>query len=240
MKAKVQKPKTESKTNNEFFVSENDLVDKLESSRPGAAMVVLVTRTEPELTKKHRVTKEPCPYQYGIYRISRRSAVLGADYETKVNRNNFRDAVKIAEEHGVDTTRQDKIDKIVEQVPEFKAEQLWRGKGKHVSRFTVEHCDTHERYFYFLPSTKKGDNGTATVYEDEYRENVTDRVIDGVELEDLKVGYLPKVSVAESGQTWRTVKLSNVLIVAHAGNVYQVQHAKVETKVEAEIPQIEA
>jgi hypothetical protein len=156
-------------------------------SKPGAKIVGMTTRTMPKLLKKNRKTGEPCLHK-AVYRISERVVILACQYESCVNRQR---------------TRED-------ETPDFQAEQLWNGKGRHVPGhpFLVEHTETGKRYVAVMHLSVGQD-----LWCDE-----DGNAIDPATLVD----FLPlpsdnKRQGTEKPVYWRTVELSNVVSVRYAG-----------------------
>jgi hypothetical protein len=170
-------------------VSLTDALNKINTTR----ICVIVTRTRPKLLKKHRVTKEPCPFAE-VERIAERRVVIGADYENCVNRQLDREGAE----------------------PEFKAEALWGGAGRHVpgNRFLVElveHTSTKKRYLAFLPlDTDVKDRWTCEAGD-----------VDVAALD----GFLPAESTPNQGTEkavfWRTVGVENVVQV-RCGEIFDI------------------
>ncbi len=117
----------------------------------------------------------------GVSKISLRNGIVGASYENAVNN-------KLEREN---------------EIPDFKAESLWKGKGRTISNFLVEHTDTHEQYLKFLPRTIDGKNVTKSIYVD----NNT-----GLEIDSSEVAkYMPAYKENSSGVNWQVIKLENII-----------------------------
>lgn len=99
----------------------------------GPRIITLTIRTEPELLKKHRISKELCPFTKGITKITQRVGIIGASYKNVVN--NW-------------------LGKLG-AVGDFEPQALWNGNGEHVGNFLVRHKQTGQLYLAFMPLGKK-------------------------------------------------------------------------------------
>jgi hypothetical protein len=151
----------------------------------GARIVSLRTKTDVKLLAASK-TKFP----KGISKIASRNGTIGAKYQNAVNNK------LVANLQPTDD---------VEKVPFFEAESLWKGKGRNVDNFLVEHSETKEKYLKFLPKQdSEGFNRTESIYVD----NAT-----GVEIckEDF-AEFMPKQnSVSSHGVNWQVIKVSSLL-----------------------------
>lgn len=154
--------------------------------KPGAKIVGMTTRTQPKLLKKSRITGEPCPHKE-VTRITERTVIIACNYESCVNRQRAR-----------------------EDMPnDFRAEELWKGKGKHVENhpFLIEHTETGQQYVALM--------NLRTNKDDWFDEN--NNPLDPAALKD----YLPKPQEHSKQGTdkkvfWRTIEISNVVAVRYA------------------------
>ena len=94
-----------------------------------APFVTLTTLTIPPLLRRHRLSKEKCPYTEGVERWAVRPCQLGATYENLVNSQ---------------VARLDPPPLRRGRIRYFHASQLWRGHGEHVpgSRFLCRHRES--------------------------------------------------------------------------------------------------
>jgi hypothetical protein len=147
------------------------------ASIDSAKIVSLRTKTQCKLLAPSKVR-----FPKGVTKISTRNGIIGASYENAVNNKLEREG----------------------DLPDFKAESLWKGRGRRVSKFIVQHMDTQKQYLAFLPKTNvDGHNITKSVYVD----NAT-----GLEVsyEDIK-DYMPNYGTNSSGVNWQVIELSNVI-----------------------------
>ena len=154
------------------------------ASIDSAKIVSLRTKTQCKLLAKSKVQ-----FPKGVSKISTRNGIIGASYENAVNNALKREG----------------------EVPDFKAESLWKGRGCRVSKFIVQHMDTQKQYLAFMPKTNvDGHNVTKSVYID----NAT-----GLEVsyEDIK-DYMPSYGTNSSGLNWQVIELTNV-IGLKSGNI---------------------
>jgi hypothetical protein len=149
----------------------------------GARIVSLRTKTDVKLLASSR-TKFP----KGISKIASRNGTIGAKYQNAVNN-------KMAGE----------FEGEISELPFFEAESLWKGKGRNVDNFLVEHSETRERYLKFLPKQDaEGFNRTESIYID----NATGVEISKADFEE----FLPKQnSTPFHGVNWQVLKLSSVI-----------------------------
>lgn len=149
----------------------------------GAKIVSLKTKTEVKLLAAGKAK-----FPKGISKIASRNGMIGAKYQNAVNN-------KIAGE----------FEGEIDNLPHFEAESLWKGKGRSVDNFLVEHSETKERYLKFLPKLDSdGFNRTESIYID----NAT-----GLEIckEDF-AEFLPKQnSTPFHGVNWQVIKTTNVI-----------------------------
>lgn len=151
----------------------------------GARIVSLRTKTDVKLLASSR-TKFP----KGISKIASRNGTIGAKYQNAVNNRLASDFPE---------------DKNIQELPFFEAESLWKGKGRNVDNFLVEHSETRERYLKFLPKLDNdGFNRTESIYVD----NATGEEISKADFEE----FLPKQnSTPFHGVNWQVIKTANVI-----------------------------
>lgn len=153
----------------------------------GARICQLRTSTPVKMNVKSRVDKSPNPFKNGVTKLAVRNVVLGADYSNAVNNQLARE----------------------EKVGDFTPENLWKGRGRKISKFLVEHTDTGEQYLAVLPKT---DSENCNVTKSVYIDNET-----GAEIEaNLLKDFLPEYKESENQGTdkvvhWQVLKLSNVI-----------------------------
>lgn len=142
-----------------------------------AKIVSLRTKTQCKLLAKSKVE-----FPQGVTKISLRNGIIGASYENAVNNKLEREG----------------------ELPDFKAESLWKGRGRRVSKFIVQHMDTQKQYLAFLPKTNAdGHNITKSIYID----NAT-----GLEVPYNNVEkYIPSYGYSSSVVNWQVIELSNVI-----------------------------
>jgi hypothetical protein len=142
-----------------------------------AKIVSLRTKTQCKLLAASK-TKFP----KGVSKIATRNGIIGASYENSVNNSLRRGG----------------------EVPDFKAESLWKGRGRSINKFLVENTETHKQYLKFLPRTNPdGHNITKSIYVD----NATDLEIDYSEIQP----FMPSYSASTSGVNWQVIELTNVI-----------------------------
>lgn len=148
----------------------------------GARIVSLRTKTPVKLLAAGKTA-----FPAGISKIAVRNGILGTDYSSVTNRAIARNAPENSE------------------IPEFQAESLWKGKGKNVSKFLVEHVDTKKQYLKFLPKISDGHNVTKSIFID----NATGKEISKEDFEE----YMPKQSSGQNfaGVAWQVIALENVV-----------------------------
>lgn len=151
----------------------------------GAKIVSLKTKTDVKLLASGK-----SKFPKGISKIASRNGMIGAKYQNAVNN-------KMAAEFPTE--------KNIQELPFFEAESLWKGKGRNVDNFLVEHSETGEKYLKFLPKQdSEGFNRTEAIYVD----NAT-----GLEIskEDF-AEFLPKQnSTPFHGVNWQVLKLGSLI-----------------------------
>lgn len=185
-----------------------DLIASIIGER--SAIVTIETATVVTLNKKNRDTGEPCPFSQGVMRRARRNVMLGSNYENVVNGRRE----KAGEE------------------PDFKAESLWKGKGRRLNRHFAYHADSGKVYLVYLPKTD-ADNVVVN-YESEYVDIATGETVDS----DKVTPYMPPYSEAASGVAWRLMEVSNVTSLVYGGQKYSFAHGVVIQDVTAETPTV--
>jgi hypothetical protein len=152
----------------------------------GARIVSLKTKTPVKLLAAAKTV-----FPAGISKIAVRNGILGTDYTSVTNRALARNAPENSD------------------VPEFQAESLWKGKGKNVSKFLVEHVDTGKQYLKFLPKiSSEGHNVTKSIFID----NATGKEISKEKFD----AYMPKQSSGQNfaGVAWQVVDINNIIDIA--------------------------
>lgn len=149
----------------------------------GAKIVSLKTKTDVKLLASGKAK-----FPKGISKLASRNGMIGAKYSNAVNN-------KMAAN----------FEGEIDNLPHFEAESLWKGKGRNVDNFLVEHSETRERYLKFLPKLDaEGFNRTESIYVD----NAT-----GLEIckEDF-AEFLPKQnSTPFHGVAWQVIRCTNVI-----------------------------
>lgn len=181
----------------------------------GARIAKIYTRTNPELLKKHRETKEPCPFVAGVERRAVRVVQFGTIYGNCVNYQRER-------EH-------QPLDKCGE-VEHFDPSPLWKSKiypdgaGERDGKYTVRHKGTGRRYFALKAATDE--KGHTKVVQDFWFDVATGKPIS---YESVKP-FLKSQSKGSGRQgvektiQWRTYEVENVLAV-QSGELYMIQHS---------------
>ena len=149
----------------------------------GARIVSLKTKTDVKL-----LAASKAKFPKGISKIASRNGTIGAKYQNAVNN-------KMAGE----------FEGEISELPFFEAESLWKGKGRSVDNFLVEHTGTGDRYLKFLPKLDNdGFNRTESIYVD----NATGEEISKADFEE----FLPKSSTGSfHGVNWQVIKTANVI-----------------------------
>jgi len=186
-------------------ITRQKMADRL-SERKGTTFVSCLTRTEPKATKKSRSDKTPFVDKYpsGVYRVAYGQFQLGCNYEDNVN------AQREREGHP--------------EAGEFKAEQLWGGKGKAIGRILITHVE--KPGFYVRMRPKANDVGCPLKIEDRY-ETGDGTVLTDEEVAELKRDFLPALSKSSKQEVekeipYRVYKLSNITAMRIDGNTYQL------------------
>jgi hypothetical protein len=153
----------------------------------GSRIVSLRTKTQVKLNKKSRVTGAACPYVDGVSKLSVKNCIIGTDYANSVNNQ---------------LAREDKIG-------DFQPEKLWKGKGRRISKFLVEHTESGQNYLAILPKT---DANNCNITKSVYVNNTTGLEINPENLKD----FLPPYNESSSQGTektihWEVIKLENIL-----------------------------
>lgn len=162
-------------------------LDDLLSQINGSRIVQLRTKTQEVLNKKSRVDSRPNPYTQGVSKLAVRNVIIGTDYSNVVNN-------QLAKE---------------EKIGDFVPEAQWRGKGRRISKFLVEHTESHKKYLAILPKTDKNNFSiTKSVYVD----NATGLEIDSNLLKEFKA---PKYDSENQGTDkivrWQVIEVNNIV-----------------------------
>ena len=174
----------------------NNLNNLLEQIK-GARICSLRTKTPVRANKKSRVDGSPFPFKDGVSKLSVRNIILGTDYSSVVN------------------NRLQKEEKIADFVPQ----QLFRGKGRKITKFICEHTETKEQYLSVLPKT---DSDNCNITKSVYVDNETGLEVDFSSLKD----FLPEYSENSSQGTdktvrWQLIKLDNILSLKSGDLLYE-------------------
>jgi len=145
-------------------ITMSELVDLLEDRTAGARVLTMVARTSPKCLKKCRDSKEPVAdlYPEGVERLNYCRFMVGFNYEA-----NMQKALPD---------------------PDFKAQPIWKGKGRRIGRFVVEHVDTRKRYFRVRPDTDR--DGLPRPIQSRWTDLATGEAIEGEALAYLKANVL--------------------------------------------------
>lgn len=161
-------------------------LEQILESIKGAKIVTLRTKTKPKIRKTSKINGLPCPYAI-VERECLRNGIIGVNYESAVNNQRQREGHE----------------------EEFKAQLLWKGKGRHVGKYLIEHVDTLKRYIAFMAKITKG---VPVIVGDKW-------YADGKEItkEELEE-FLPDIKENLTQETekqiaWRTIELDNILEV---------------------------
>jgi len=164
-------------------------------AKPGTSIATLTTRTPVRLRKQSSDGKY-LPYSC-VKRLARRSVVFGANYQSCVNKQRNREQIQDI----------------------FFANELWKGKGQHVSTFVVRHTVTGRLYIAVKAQTYP--NGEPIVYEEQYFGD--GKPVEKTELEE----FFPSLSKknlkqkTERPTRWRTIALENIVQIV-CGEIYDV------------------
>jgi hypothetical protein len=176
----------------------------------GTVIVSCLTRTEPKLLKKSRVSGTPTEVAYpgGVVRIAYGRFMLATNYEANVN------AQREREGHP--------------EAGEFQAESLWGGKGarnRQFSRFLVIHKDK-ENTFYIRMRPHSDEVGCPLKMEDKWT------LADGTpltseQLATLKSEYMSAPSKSKKQEVekeipYRAYNTDGLMAMAVGGNVYEI------------------
>lgn len=172
-------------------------LNELLSQINGARICQLRTKTEVKANKKSRVDGSPFPFSKGVSKLAVRNVVLGSDYSSVVN------------------NRLQKEEKVADFVPE----QLFKGKGRRISKFLCEHIETKEQYLSVLPNT---DGQNCNLTKSVYIDNETGNEIDPA----ILLPYLPPYKEMESQGTdkvvhWQLIKLNNILGIKSGNLIFE-------------------
>ncbi len=129
-------------------------------------------------------------FPLGVERLSQRSIQLGCSYENCV-RNKL-------------------------QIPDFKAEALWNGKGRHKpgNRYLVEHVDKPGQYYLAFKPREK-DSVISETWTDLQTKTVIGAPID----------FLQKRAPSKTGIEWRVVMVENVELI-QCGEFFDIAGGK--------------
>ena len=160
----------------------------------GAEFVSIFTSTEPKMLKTGN------PFYGRVQRVCTRMGMFGASYENAVNAQRTREGS--------------------EDAGSFRAEALWKGHGKHISKSLAQHTGTGKLYAVFYPS-KNAEDG-AKVKDDVW-------TLDGTEVDSgMFAAYLPKPSAGrqevESPIMWRVISLENIISMVYSKETYIIRH----------------
>lgn len=191
-----------------------DLLQEIDANN-GNLEVILHTMTKPRLNKKHRETKEPCPYSNGVLHVAERPAILGQNYEDEVNQARLR-------ELNLSFFMVDPLWETAEPDPERYVPK-GIGAGKHINTIIVEHQTTKYRYLCYRP--KQNEKGSIEIIRSEYIDLSTAKPLCNEAVDALR-HYLPPLAKDSGRQdvkmrnavAWRTVGLERVKGIQFVGN----------------------
>jgi hypothetical protein len=177
-------------------------------AHPGAAIVTMVTRTEPRLLRKSRRSGQPCDerWPHGIEKLVRGRFMLANRYAANVRAQRRRENHPRAEA--------------------FQRAKLWRGKGQRIGRFLARHQDSGELYLVARPAADE--RGQPVRLWERWIDLATGRDIVGEEFTELAADWLrdlrgsnPKQQLARQipYRTYHVVAIHSVTI---GGAVYRL------------------
>jgi hypothetical protein len=174
-------------------------------------IVSLITKTEPPLLKKGRVSGNPCPWRQ-VFQTTHRYGIIGCSYASSVNRQRDREF----QERYLNSRKGTAPGTYVP----FRAQALWNGMGEHVpgSPYLVRHKRKENLYLAFLPFNR--DNSPAVVEEvfhDDGGKNIDPTLL----TEYMRLDHLPQNQGVNKVVFWRTIELSHILQIK-CGEVYDV------------------
>ena len=194
----------------------------LATRRKGATFATFVAETIPDMNSTGN------PYIEGkgknqvcfVRHLAERNVVMGGSYEQAVNNERLREG-KPLDEDGF--------------LPWFKAEALWRGKGRHLEgqlgKFVAYHVESLAHYLvYILRTDKEGE--VISTREEMYFDSRTGKVID----KSLLLPFMPikapskKQEVGEGENQVkrevypRTLKMENLMSITMDGEVFELTH----------------
>jgi len=165
--------------------------------------VSMCTRTIPAMRRRGNPLLER-----GVICLAGRGGMIGASYESVVNRQRARE--------GQPTTRDG-------QLAHFRASSLWRGQGEHVpgNRHLVRHRQRGDLYLVFYPRADR--HGQPIDLWREYRWADDFFPLDPSEVEPwLKTSSGSSRPRTAKRIPWRTIALPSIVSIRIAGQVYRV------------------
>ena len=159
----------------------------------GSDIYTLYTRTKPNLTKKDRVTKEPCPWQKGeIVKVSVVNGFVGVDYESCVNRERDRE----------------------DKPTDFQAkERAWgTSAGGSLLTHTPKGTEIERKYISF-----KAQNHISTHYEDIQGNEISKEL-----LINFLNKPSPSRQEVDKEVVWRTYMVDSIVALAANGFIWQI------------------
>ncbi len=154
------------------------------------------TRTEPKLTKKHRGTKEPCPYEK-VFKVATVQLQIDVDYENCVNAAREREGKE----------------------GNFKAkERTW---GIHIGGSLIEHTpkgSTKKVYYLELPSRKC----LSVAYEDIEGNPIEGEQLESLKVGFFDSPKKSSRQGLENEIVWRTYKLDSILTLMANHIIWQI------------------
>jgi hypothetical protein len=179
----------------------------------GVKLATVVSTTEPKMTVKSRITKEPNTYAGALLHYMVQNVPLGSIYEAAVNRQ------REAESKPTD----------------FVPELLWHGAGQRHGSYTVMNKNSGRVYFAFKPATQvEGREVQVKVLASAYFTHVGGKLrkLTQAEIDFCRAHYfdLPSNNARHQGvrsiheTKWQTLMLENVQQVNYGGQCIKVKH----------------
>ena len=179
------------------------------SKRNKAEPVTIVIRTYPERSGLRKTDNR----FYGLcHKITRTNGFIGSGYESRINRQREREGHSLT----------------------FKAESIWRGKGKHVegSRYFITHVDKGGLYLAFSALTVKDKH--PRVLQQEYQWIKDSKPLTESETAEYKT-FERKRKASGRQETekpifWQLPDLTNLIQITIGGQTYPVRVTEAEIK----------
>ena len=166
------------------------IYDAIKNFDGKAKIVSLVYQSDPSMVKGgRRNDKNEYPNRFyandgtsRIHKLSQMNGIIGSSYENVTKNRSY--------------------------VPEFKAEQLWGGKGEHINKYLVKHKTSHRVYLAFLLNSV---SKTKYIWD-------SGKELSEEEIEEMYLWTDKKSS--DSVVEWRVLPVDNILEMKMDGQVY--------------------